>query len=109
VARLPIVSVKPVALKAPGRGERLKVRISAPTTGSELPIIVFSHGFGSSLDGVLGHDRFAVVGHDIGMWTAYARAADTPDPIRVSTLLTTVRRTVPAWSSEKSCSGSSAS
>ncbi|NEB38523.1 alpha/beta hydrolase [Streptomyces sp. SID14515] len=26
----------------------------------------------------LGHDRFAVVGHDIGMWTGYALAADHP-------------------------------
>ncbi|MEV6740757.1 alpha/beta fold hydrolase [Streptomyces sp. NPDC051104] len=58
---------------------------------------------------VLGHDRFPVVGHDIGMRTACAMAADTPGRIRVSTLLTTVRRTVPAWSNEKSCSGSSAS
>ncbi|KOG31389.1 hypothetical protein AQJ84_26550 [Streptomyces resistomycificus] len=47
----PIVSVKPVVLEAPGRSEGLRVRISAPTTGSELPIIVFSHGFGSSLNG----------------------------------------------------------
>ncbi|MEU0936316.1 MULTISPECIES: chlorophyllase [unclassified Embleya] len=50
-APAPIVSVKPVVLEAPGRGEGLQVRISAPTTGSELPIIVFSHGFGSSLNG----------------------------------------------------------
>ncbi|MFC4907408.1 alpha/beta fold hydrolase [Actinomadura gamaensis] len=27
----------------------------------------------------LGHDRFAMVGHDIGMWTGYALAADHPD------------------------------
>lgn len=26
----------------------------------------------------LGHERFAVVGHDIGMWTGYAIAADHP-------------------------------
>ncbi|WP_051581533.1 alpha/beta fold hydrolase [Pseudonocardia acaciae] len=27
----------------------------------------------------LGHERFAMVGHDIGMWTGYALAADHPD------------------------------
>jgi len=46
-----VVSVKPVVLPAPGRGEDLRVRVSAPVTGHGLPIIVFSHGFGSSLDG----------------------------------------------------------
>ncbi|MFI8813176.1 MULTISPECIES: alpha/beta hydrolase family protein [unclassified Streptomyces] len=50
-APAPIVSVKPVVLEAPGRREGLRVRVSAPTIGSELPIIVFSHGFGSSLNG----------------------------------------------------------
>jgi len=50
-APVPVVSVKPVVLEAPGRGEELQVRISAPTTGSSLPAIVFSHGFGSSLNG----------------------------------------------------------
>ncbi|MWA03770.1 chlorophyllase [Actinomadura sp. LD22] len=48
---VPVVSVKPVVLPAPGRGEDLRVRVSAPATGTDLPIIVFSHGFGSSLDG----------------------------------------------------------
>jgi dienelactone hydrolase len=47
----PIVSVKPVVLPAPGRGEDLRVKVSAPASGRDLPIIVFSHGFGSSLDG----------------------------------------------------------
>ncbi|WP_067682808.1 alpha/beta hydrolase family protein [Nocardia miyunensis] len=47
----PVVSVKPIVLPAPGRGDDLRVRVSAPATGDDLPIIVFSHGFGSSLDG----------------------------------------------------------
>ncbi|MEV4456446.1 chlorophyllase [Microbispora sp. NPDC049633] len=50
-APTPVVSVKPVALPAPGRGQDLHVRVSAPTTGHELPVVVFSHGFGESLDG----------------------------------------------------------
>jgi pimeloyl-ACP methyl ester carboxylesterase len=29
----------------------------------------------------LGHERFAMVGHDVGMWTAYALAADHPGRI----------------------------
>jgi predicted dienelactone hydrolase len=47
----PIVSVKPVVLPAAGRGQDLHVKVSAPVTGSGLPVIVFSHGSGSSLEG----------------------------------------------------------
>ncbi|TDD17487.1 alpha/beta hydrolase family protein [Nonomuraea diastatica] len=47
----PIVSVKPVVLPAPGRGEDLQVHVSAPVIGTGLPVIVFSHGFGQSMDG----------------------------------------------------------
>lgn len=50
-APAPVVSVKPIVLSAPGRGENLHVRVSAPTTGRNLPIIIFSHGSGSSLEG----------------------------------------------------------
>jgi predicted dienelactone hydrolase len=46
-----IVSVKPVILSAPGRGEDLQVRVSAPVTGGDLPVVVFSHGFGWSMHG----------------------------------------------------------
>ncbi|MCI3928595.1 alpha/beta hydrolase family protein [Streptomyces sp. AN091965] len=46
-----VVSAKPVVLPAPGRGEDLQVRVSAPATGSDLPAVVFSHGFGWSMNG----------------------------------------------------------
>jgi predicted dienelactone hydrolase len=44
----PVVSVSPVVLSAPGRAVDLQMRISAPVTGSDLPIILFSHGHGNS-------------------------------------------------------------
>lgn len=45
------VSVKPLVLSAPQRGEDLHVRLTAPATGTGLPVVVFAHGFGSDLDG----------------------------------------------------------
>ncbi|MEV4000463.1 alpha/beta hydrolase family protein [Streptomyces halstedii] len=45
------VSVRPLVLLAPQRGEDLHVRVTAPTTGSGLPVVLFAHGFGSDLDG----------------------------------------------------------
>lgn len=47
----PIVSFKPVVLPAPDRGEDLQIRVSAPAAGRDLPIVVFSHGYGWSMDG----------------------------------------------------------
>jgi predicted dienelactone hydrolase len=61
-AASPVVSVSPVTLPAPGRGEDLRVRVSAPTTGKELPIILFSHGFGSS---------FLAYGPLVDFWAAH--------------------------------------
>jgi pimeloyl-ACP methyl ester carboxylesterase len=34
-----------------------------------------------ALMAALGHERFDVVGHDIGMWTGYALAADHPERV----------------------------
>ncbi|MWV48090.1 chlorophyllase [Rathayibacter sp. VKM Ac-2803] len=47
----PVVSVAPVALAAPDRPVPLEVRISAPVTGTGLPVVLFSHGNGWNLDG----------------------------------------------------------
>jgi pimeloyl-ACP methyl ester carboxylesterase len=50
-APTPVFSVGPIVLPAPDRGEDLQVRVTAPAAGHGLPVIVFSHGFGSSMDG----------------------------------------------------------
>ena len=46
----PIVSVRPVVVPAPGRGTDLQARVTAPTTGVDLPVVVFAHGFAKSMD-----------------------------------------------------------
>ncbi|MTE14129.1 alpha/beta hydrolase family protein [Nocardia aurantiaca] len=45
----PIISVKPVVLSAPGRGDDLQVRVSASAAGTGLPIVVLAHGYGESM------------------------------------------------------------
>lgn len=47
----PVISVAPVRLSASDRPVPLEVRISAPTTGTKLPVVLFSHGNGWNLDG----------------------------------------------------------
>lgn len=44
----PVLSVSPLTLPAPGRAVDLQVRVSAPMTGSGLPVILLSHGLGFS-------------------------------------------------------------
>ncbi|AUH43306.1 alpha/beta hydrolase family protein [Streptomyces sp. CMB-StM0423] len=46
-----IVSVKPIPVPALGRGIDLQVKVTAPRSGQNLPVIVFSHGNAWSLDG----------------------------------------------------------
>ncbi len=47
-APVPVVSVSPVVLSVPGRAVDLQVRVSAPRTGRDLPILLLSHGHGRS-------------------------------------------------------------
>ncbi|WP_369227982.1 alpha/beta hydrolase family protein [Streptomyces sp. R39] len=46
----PVISVSPIALAAPDRGQDLHVRVTAPTTGRNLPVVVFSHGMTLTMD-----------------------------------------------------------
>lgn len=45
----PVISLAPVTLAVPERGDHLQLRISAPASGNRLPVILFSHGNGQSL------------------------------------------------------------
>lgn len=47
-APTPVISVSPVVVSVPGRAVDLQMRVSAPVTGHELPIILLSHGHGRS-------------------------------------------------------------
>ncbi len=58
-----IVAVKPITVPVPGRGIDLQVKVTAPLTGTDLPVIVFSHGNAWSLDGYAPLvDRWAAAG-----------------------------------------------
>ncbi|MEU6848866.1 alpha/beta fold hydrolase [Actinacidiphila alni] len=46
----PVISVRPVTLAAPDRGQVLQVRVTAPTAGHHLPVVVFSHGMTLTMD-----------------------------------------------------------
>jgi dienelactone hydrolase len=46
----PVLSIRALRLPAPTRGEDLQVRVSAPATGERLPVVLFSHGHGASMD-----------------------------------------------------------
>ncbi|GDY52108.1 hypothetical protein SVIO_027310 [Streptomyces violaceusniger] len=59
---VPVVSVRPIALSAPDRGEDLRVRVTAPATGHHLPVVIFSHGMS------LGMDDYAPL---VDFWAAH--------------------------------------
>ncbi|MDX3238494.1 chlorophyllase [Streptomyces sp. ME03-5709C] len=44
----PVLSYSPVVLSVPGRPVDLHIRVSAPATGTGLPVILLSHGHGGS-------------------------------------------------------------
>ncbi|MER6224950.1 alpha/beta hydrolase family protein [Streptomyces sp. 900105755] len=72
---VPVVSVRPIALSAPDRGEDLRVRVTAPANGHHLPVVVFSHGM------ALGMDDYAPL---VDFWAAHGFVVIQPahlDPL----------------------------
>ena len=58
-----ITAVKPITVPAPDRGIDLQVKVTAPVSGRELPVIVLSHGNAWSMDGYGPlADRWAAAG-----------------------------------------------
>ena len=45
----PFMSVSPIIFSVPGRQTELQIKVSAPTTGVDLPVILLSHGHGQSI------------------------------------------------------------
>jgi predicted dienelactone hydrolase len=78
----PVLSVSPVLLPAPGRAVDLQVRVSAPMTGSELPIILLSHGQGPSnnLSSLNGYAPLA------NFWAAHGFVVIQPTHLSSKTL-----------------------
>ncbi|MEU3742155.1 chlorophyllase [Streptomyces sp. NPDC032198] len=78
----PFVSVGPVVLPTPDRAVDLEMRVSAPVTGSDLPVILVSHGQGfsnhlSSLNG------YAPLAH---YWAAHGFVVIQPTHLSSRTL-----------------------
>lgn len=44
----PVITYHPVTVDAPGRARPLQVKVSLPATGTDLPVILLSHGHGAS-------------------------------------------------------------
>ena len=58
-----LVAVKPITVATTGRDVDLQVKVTAPVTGHNLPVIVFSHGNAWSMDGYEPLvDRWAAAG-----------------------------------------------
>ncbi|MFI7614236.1 alpha/beta hydrolase family protein [Nonomuraea terrae] len=81
-ASAPVLSVSPVVLSAPGRAVDLQVRVSAPVTGSELPIILLSHGHGPS-NNLSSLNGYAPLAH---YWAAHGFVVIQPTHLSSRTL-----------------------
>ncbi len=92
-APTPVVSVSPVVLSAPGRAVDLQMRVSAPVTGLELPIILLSHGHGHSnnLSSLNGYGPLA------NFWAAHGFVVIQPTCLTWAYLRTTLHPEDSSW------------
>lgn len=79
---VPVVSVSPVTLPVPGRAVNLQMRISAPASGRDLPVILLSHGQGRSnhLSSLNGYGPLA------NFWAAHGFVVIQPTHLSSKTL-----------------------
>lgn len=78
----PVLSFSPVILSVPGRPVDLQVRVSAPATGTNLPVILLSHGHGPSnnLSSLNGYAPLA------NLWAAHGFIVIQPTHLTSRTL-----------------------
>ncbi|GAA0353120.1 alpha/beta hydrolase family protein [Streptomyces blastmyceticus] len=78
----PVLSVSPAVLPAPGRAVDLEVRVSAPVTGNDLPVILLSHGQGHSnhLSSLNGYAPL------VNFWAAHGFVVIQPTHLSSTTL-----------------------
>ncbi|MBA2811155.1 alpha/beta fold hydrolase [Streptomyces sp. KM273126] len=78
----PVLSVGPVVLPTPGRAVDLELRVSAPVTGNDLPVILLSHGQGYSnhLSSLNGYTPLA------NFWAAHGFVVIQPTHLSSRTL-----------------------
>lgn len=81
-APAPVLSFSPVTLSVPGRPVDLQVRVSAPATGTALPVLLLSHGHGPSnnLSSLNGYAPLA------NFWAAHGFVVVQPTHLTSATL-----------------------
>jgi fermentation-respiration switch protein FrsA (DUF1100 family) len=79
---VPVVSVSPVVLSIAGSAVDLQMRVSAPVTGSNLPIILLSHGQGFS-NNLSSLNGYAPLAH---FWAAHGFVVIQPTHLSSKTL-----------------------
>lgn len=79
---VPVLSYGPVVLQVPGRPLDLQIRVTAPATGSDVPVILLSHGHGPShhLSSLNGYAPLA------NLWAAHGFVVIQPTHLNSRTL-----------------------